>query len=114
MLLVPQGQWEDQAKAGLDSGSLFSLDLVPRASLVTRDVQLGERMQTLKWLEVCGEDDVFISHMAPRTHPMQNLHLAWDSFHMFPLETEGALPFSSSAGQRGFSAVEMPLFNWVF
>lgn len=45
---------------------------------------------------------------------MQNLHLAWDSFHMFPLETEGALPFSSAAGQRGFSAEEMPLFNWVF
>lgn len=42
------------------------------------------------------------------SHAKLLLAAAWDSFHMFPLEMEGALSFSSSAGQRGFSAVEMP------
>lgn len=46
MLLVLQGQWEDQAKLGLDSGSLFGLDLVPRASSGYKGCAAGRKDET--------------------------------------------------------------------
>lgn len=69
--------------------------LFPELHLVTRAVQLGEGctlLPTLRQLEVFGEGEVSISHMAPRTHPMQSCSAcSWpgSSFHAFPLHFEG-------------------------